>query len=104
MGQQKDDQIAYGCVYKVNMPDGNICVGRDTSATAEWNWFTYFGTMSLGVKKEIAANIGNAKSITISKYLLYEARDCTVGHILDEERKFIVLLNAKTPSIGYNRS
>lgn len=106
MMQKDSDIIPYGYVYKVTFPNGKIYVGRDTAATAEYDYYKYMGS-PIGKAKVLMHNeirhlLNERKTLTLIKELLYEARDCTVGHIKSKEREFIKITGSTNRDVGYN--
>ena len=106
MSQTDATVIPYGYVYKVTYPNGKIYVGRDTAMNAECDYFKYFGSPSDKAKRLLKDEIGPLltaeKRLVVTKELLYEARNCTVGHIKEMERKYILLTGSRNRDIGYN--
>lgn len=106
--KQTETIIPYGYVYKVTYPDGRIYVGGDLAQTAEFDYYKYFGGPSLAGKMEMHKSmlntLGNKKIMSVTKELLYEARNCTISHIRNKEREFIKAWDAKNPNVGYNRN
>lgn len=106
MRLKRDTIIPWGCVFKITFPNGKIYVGSDTALTAKLDYFKYFGSPSKA-KPEMLADLGefieNNKAYTLKKEILYSCENVAVGEILKIERNFIKLLDAKNPSIGYNR-
>jgi hypothetical protein len=98
--------ISYGYVYKVTFPNGKIYVGRDTADTAEFDYYKYMGSPILKAKNLMHADISPLldarRTLTVTKEVLYEARECTVAHIKQKEREFIALLKSRDQAIGYN--
>jgi hypothetical protein len=104
--QRDTDIIPYGYVYKVTFPNGKIYVGRDTAGTAEVDYYKYMGSPILKAKElmhaDLAPLLNTSRALTLTKEVLYEARECTVAHIKQKEREFITLLKSKDRAIGYN--
>ncbi|MDK2125171.1 GIY-YIG nuclease family protein [Parachitinimonas caeni] len=106
MTQKGTNIIPWGCVYKVTFPNGKIYVGRDTAATANMDFFKYFGSPKAG-KRDMLADMGEYLNgqipYTVSKEILYSAENVMVKDLNKKEKEFIKALNAKDPAIGYNR-
>ncbi|MGO9986339.1 MAG: hypothetical protein ACLPIX_19285 [Rhodomicrobium sp.] len=104
--QRDTEIIPYGYVYKVTFPNGKIYVGRDTAETAEYDYYKYMGSPILKAKKlmhaDMSSLLNTCRTLTLTKEVLYEARECTVAHIKQKERDFIVLLKSTDRAIGYN--
>jgi hypothetical protein len=104
--QRDTDIVRYGYVYKVTFPNGKIYVGRDTAETAEFDYYKYMGSPILKTKQSMHADMSSLlnaqRTLTLTKELLYEARECTVAHIKQKERDFIALLRSTDRAIGYN--
>jgi hypothetical protein len=102
----KHSVIPWGCVFKITFPNGKIYVGSDTALTAKMDYFKYFGSPQKA-KPEMLADLGdflaNDKAYTLKKELLYSSENVAIGEILKIEHGFIKSLDAKNPSIGYNR-
>lgn len=106
MPQKHTDKIPYGYVYKVTFPNGKTYIGSDTAATAEYDYYKYMGS-PIGKTKalmhsELQPLLNESKRLTLTKVLLYEARDCTVAHIKSKEREFIKLTDSTNREVGYN--
>lgn len=106
MRLNKNSIIPWGCVFKVTFPNGKIYVGSDTALTARLDYFKYFGSPHKA-KPEMLADLGafltERKAYTLKKEILYSCEHVAVGAVLKIEHHFIKLLDAKNPSIGYNR-
>jgi hypothetical protein len=106
MRLNKNSVIPWGCVFKITFPNGKIYVGSDTASTARLDFFKYFGS-PLKARKEMLAEMNEyltgAAAYVLRKEILHSKADVTVGEILQIEQQFIRNLNAKDPSIGYNR-
>ncbi len=104
--QRDTDIISYGYVYKVTFPNGKIYVGRDTAETAEFDYYKYMGSPILKAKQlmhaEMSPLLNERRTLTVTKEVLYEARECTVAHIKQKERDFIALLRSTDRAFGYN--
>lgn len=101
-----DSIIPWGCVFKIIFPNGKIYVGSDTASTARLDFFKYFGTPQKAKNEmlsEMEEYLAGIKEYVVKKEILYSQENVRVGDILQIEQKFIKSLNAKDPSIGYNR-
>jgi len=102
----KDSIIPWGCVFKITFPNKKIYIGSDTASTARLNFFKYFGTPQKA-KTEMLSEMGEyltgSKAYVLKKEILHAQENVRVGDILQIEQQFIKALNAKDPSVGYNR-
>ncbi len=106
MRLNKYSVIPWGCVFKITFPNGKIYVGSDTASTARLDFFKYFGSPEKARSEMLADKneyITGAVAYVLKKEILHSKEDVTVGEILQVEQQFIRTLNAKDPSIGYNR-
>jgi len=106
MRLNRDSIIPWGCVFKITFPNNKIYVGSDTALSARLDYFKYFGSPRKA-KTEMLADLGDflnqEKTYVLKKEILYSRENVTVGEILQIEHKFIKSLDAKNPSVGYNR-
>jgi hypothetical protein len=106
MRLNKNSVVPWGCVFKVIFPNDKIYVGSDTAQTARLDYFKYFGSPRKA-KAEMLYDFGRFldgdKVYILKKEILYSRENVTVEEILRMEQKFIKALDAKNPSIGYNR-
>ncbi len=106
MPQKDTDIIPYGYVYKVTFPNGKIYVGRDTALNAEHDYYRYFGSPTgkarEAMHQEIGSLLDNDRRLTVTKEVLYAARNCTVGHIKSKEREWIISTGSRSRDVGYN--
>ena len=101
----RDEVLPYLYVYKIIFPNGKIYVGADWGRNAATDVVSYFGSFKKSatlILKEHEEHI-KSKSFIITKEILYEAFNQTPEHIWAKEREFITMLDAKNPSVGYNK-
>ncbi|QTR54908.1 hypothetical protein [Thiothrix unzii] len=106
MHPNKDTVISWGCVFKITFPNGKIYVGSDTASTARLDFFKYFGSprkAKTDMLHELGAYLTTGDAYVLQKEILYAQENVKVGDILRVEQQYIKALNAKDPSIGYNR-
>lgn len=102
----KNTVIPWGCVFKITFPNGKIYVGSDTATTARLDFFKYFGSPQKARNEmlvEMNEYLTGAVAYVLKKEILHSKENVTVGEILQVEQQYIRALNAKDPSIGYNR-
>ncbi len=106
MRNNKESIIRWGCVFKITFPNGKIYVGSDTAKIAKIDYFKYFGS-PVKAKNEMAIEMGEylegKKAYVLKKEILYSQENVKVGGVLQIEQQNLKALNAKDPSIGYNR-
>ena len=106
MRLNKNSIISWGCVFKVIFPNGKIYIGSDTARTAQLDFFKYFGS-PVKAKSDMLDELGKYilghEAYILKKEILYSQENVRVGDILKIEQEHIKSLNAKDPSIGYNR-
>ncbi len=102
---RNDEILPYLYVYKITFPNGKIYVGADWGRKAASNIASYFGSFKASQEQILNEHKEHLehKNFTITKTILYEAFNQTPAHIRQKEREFIQSLNAKDPSIGYNK-
>lgn len=83
-------------VYKITYPNGMIYVGMDLTGA-----ITYFGSPS--DKERIAADLAEHRlDLTVRKEILWESATATGSEVREKERRYIRILGANNPCIGYN--
>lgn len=103
---KKDTIIPWGCVFKITFPNSKIYVGSDTARTAMLDFFKYFGSPRQAKKEmlaDMAEYISGSYPYVLKKEILYAEENVMIGRVLKMEQEFIKSLNAKDPSVGYNR-
>ena len=106
MRSKKDSIIPWACVFKVTFPNNKIYVGSDTALSARLDYFKYFGSPRKAkpdMLSDLEEFLSGSKAYVLKKEILYSCENITVGEILQLEQKFIKSLDAKNPSVGYNR-
>ena len=104
--KKRDSIIPWGCVFKITFPNGKIYVGSDTASTARLDYFKYFGSPQKAKSKmlnEMGEYLDGTRTYSLKKEILHAEENVRVGDILQIEQKFIKVLNAKDPRVGYNR-